>query len=143
MAAERAVFTQMESGIDNDFASVIDTKSRKTVGSDAEYTTTVGFSKPYPCTVGKHNDSSPVWGYCIVGSNADQAAADGNFDAASKLVPAMDSTLKSVTPTVAKDATDLNMAEYANDTHAVLVIETKQHGRYVTKLTFAKPSALK
>lgn len=143
MAAEKAVFLQMVAAEDNDFVNVIDVKSRKTVGTDAEYTTKVGFSQAYPCTVGKHNDSSPVWGYCIVGSNASQSDADSNFAAAKQLVTTADSTLQSVTPTVQKDANDIADAQYANDAHAVYVLETKQNGRFVTKITFAKPAALK
>lgn len=142
-AAQKATFTQLVAAEDNDFADITDKNSRKAVGADAMYNATIGFSKPYPCTIGKVHDSAPAFAYCIVGSNASQTEADANFDAAKQLVTSSDASLVSVTPTGTKLATDINTAQFQNDNHGVYVIETKQNNRFVVKFTFAKPAVLK
>jgi hypothetical protein len=137
LAQYTPVVQKMEAGIDNNYADILTDKK-----NGSETTTSIGFFPQYPCTVGT-NDKVTYWGYCIMGVNAAQSDADGGYQAAIKIASGADPTLKPGTPPA--DKTNIASTLLANDTHAIYIFETKQpnNGKYLVKMTFAKPSAFK
>jgi len=130
-------FQKMEAGIDNNFADLMTDKK-----NGPETVTSIGFFPQYPCTVGTNPDKSTYWGYCIMGVSAAQSNADANYQAATQIAAAGDPSLKPGTPPA--DSTNIASSQLQNDTHAVYIFETKQpNGKYLVKMTFAKPAALK
>jgi hypothetical protein len=137
LAQYTPTFQKMEAGIDNNFADV--TTDQK---SGAETTTSIGFFPQYPCTVGTNADKSTYWGYCIMGVSAAQSNADANYQAATQIAAAADPSLKP--GTAPADSKNIASSELENGTHAVYIFETKQpNGKYLVKMTFAKPAAMK
>ncbi len=130
-------FQKMEAGIDNNFADVMTDQK-----NGPETTTSVGFFPQYPCSVGSNADKSMYWGYCIMGVSAAQSNADANYQAATQIAAAGDPSLKP--GTAPADSKNIASSQLQNDTHAVYIFETKQpNGKYLVKMTFAKPAALK
>lgn len=137
LAQYTPTFQKMEAGIDNDFADVVTDQK-----NGPETITSIGFFPKYPCTVGTNADKSMVWGYCIMGVSAAQSDADANYQAATQIAAAADPSLKPGTPPA--DSKNIASSQLQNDTHAVYIFETKQpNGKYLVKMTFAKPAALK
>jgi hypothetical protein len=137
LAQYTPTFQKMEAGIDNNFADVMTDQK-----NGQETTTSVGFFPNYPCTVGANADKSMVWGYCIMGVSAAQSNADSNYQAATQIAAAADPSLKPGTPPAGGN--NIASSQLQNDTHAVYIFETKQpNGKYLVKMTFAKPAALK
>lgn len=138
LAQYMPTFQKMEGAIDNNFSDVMtDTKN------GPETVTSVGFYPQYPCTVGTNGDKSMYWGYCIMGVSASRTNADGNYDAAKQIIAKGDPTLKPGDAPAA-GAKTVAQSQFQNDTHAVYLFESQQdNGKYVVKMTFAKPSALK
>jgi hypothetical protein len=128
----------MEGAIDNNFSDIA--TGAKT---GAETATTVGFFPQYPCTVAANAGKSTYWGYCFLGVTGSRANADSDYDVAKQIIAKGDPTLAAGTPPAAQGKT-FAQAEYQNDTHAVYVFEAQQdNGKYIVKMTFAKPAALK
>jgi hypothetical protein len=137
LAQYTPTFQKMEAGIDNNFADVITDQK-----NGPEATTSIGFFPQYPCTVGSNADKSTYWGYCIMGVSAAQSNADANYQAATQIAAAADPSLKPGTPPAGGN--NIASSQLQNDTHAVYIFETKQpNGKYLVKMTFAKPDALK
>jgi hypothetical protein len=138
LAMYMATFTKMEGAIDNDFAGVVTDKK-----NGPETITSIGFYPQYPCTVGTNDDKSKYWGYCIMGATATRSNADDDYAAAQQIVAKGDPTLKPGTAPAASAKT-IAQSEFENDTHAIYLFESQQNdGKYVVKMTFAKPAAMK
>jgi hypothetical protein len=137
LAQYAPTFQKMESGIDNNFADILTGKT-----NGGETNTSIGFLPQYPCTVGTNPDKSTYWGYCFVGVSAAQSDADTNYDSAKQIVAASDPTLKP--GTLPANSANIAQSLFQNDTRGVYIFETKQpNGKYIVKMTFAKPAALK
>jgi hypothetical protein len=138
LASYIPTFQKMEAGIDNDFSDLAPNKK-----SGQEVPTSIGFYPQYPCTVGTNADKSMTWGYCIMGVSASKANADADYAAAQQIIAKGDPDLKTGTPP-ASNTKAVAESLYANDTHAVYLFEQMQdNGKYIIKMTFAKPAALK
>jgi hypothetical protein len=138
VTANVPAFQKMEAAIDNNFADIVTDKKD---GSAA--TTSVGFYPQYPCTVGTNGDKSMYWGYCFLGVTSSRADADADYETARKIIAQGDPTLSPGLPPLSSTKS-IVQSQFQNDTHAVYLFEQQQdNGKYVVKMTFAKPSALK
>jgi hypothetical protein len=130
-------FQKMEAGIDNNFSDLLTGKKdgQETIAS-------IGFYPQYPCSVATSADKSKTYGYCIMGVSAKKSNADDDYAAAKQIVGKGDATLTE--GTAPADPKTVSQAMFANDTHGVYLFETLQpNGKYLVKMTFAKPDALK
>jgi hypothetical protein len=131
-------FQKMESATDNDFADILTDKKDgpQTIAS-------LGFYPQYPCTVATNADKSKSYGYCIMGVSASKANVDDDYAAAKDIITKGDPTLKPGTAP-APPPKSIAQSEFENDTHAVYLFESQQdNGKYIVKMTFAKPAAMK
>jgi hypothetical protein len=127
----------MEAGIDNNFSDL--TTDKKDGG---ETIASIGFYPQYPCSVASSPDKSKTYGYCIMGVSAKKSNADDDYTAAKQIIAKGDATLTEGTPPA--DPKSVAQTLFTSDTHGVYLFETLQpNGKYLVKMTFAKPDALK